>query len=146
MDWKREAIDMLRNYPAMQVSLATLPEELNRLEAEATGLRSSMGGEDCVAGGRSEPDDRLISNLVKREMVKSNIETARRHVEIVKQGLAVLDEDERRILDLMFVHRERGNIDRLCEELDIENPPGVYKRKDKALRKFTIALYGITES
>ena len=46
----------------------------------------------------------------------------------------------------MFIHRGKGNVERLCEELNIENPPGVYKRKDRALRKFTLAMYGVTES
>lgn len=146
MDWKREAAEMLRNYPAMQMSLITLPQELERLESEATALGSSLGGSGRVAGGRGEPDDRIVSNMVKRELVKSNLEIARRHIEIVENGLSVLDDDERLILDLMFIHKARGNVDRLCSELDIENPPGVYKRKDKALRHFTIALYGITES
>lgn len=137
---------MLRNYPAMLASLASLPQELERLKAETTALRSALGGREHVAGSRGGPDDRIISNMVKREMLKGNLEIARRHVDIVERGLSVLDDGERLLLDRMFIHREKGNIDRLCAELDIENPPGVYKRKDKALRRFTLALYGVTET
>lgn len=146
MDWKREAADMLRNYEVMQISLITLPEELERLDREATALKSSMNGGEPVVGGRGDPDDRIISNMVRREGIKANIELAQIHVRLVDKGLSALDDDERLILDRMFIHRAQGNVDRLCQELDIENPPGVYKRKDKALRRFTLALYGRTES
>lgn len=36
-------------------------------------------------------------------------------------------------------------MDRLCEELGLEKAT-VYRRRDAALRHFTLALYGVTES
>ena len=42
------------------------------------------------------------------------------------------------------IHPAQGNVDRLCEELGIEKAM-VYRRKEFALRKFTIALYGAVE-
>lgn len=146
MDWKREAIDMLKNYPAQRMSLAMLPGELERLELERSALRSSLGEGEHVTGGGGEVGDKLLSNIVKRDEIKKNLELAQRRVRMVEKGLSVLDEEERRILELMFIHRGKGNVERLCEELNIENPPGVYKRKDRALRKFTLAMYGVTES
>ncbi|MCD7860112.1 MAG: hypothetical protein LUH51_08170 [Firmicutes bacterium] len=38
-----------------------------------------------------------------------------------------------------------GNVDRLCGDLACEQST-VYRKRDKALRHFTIALYGLTES
>lgn len=87
----------------------------------------------------------MLSNIAHREELARTLKQARAWVEIVDAGLAVLDEGERLVLERFYIYRTRGSIDRLCEELGILNPAGVYKRKDKALRHFTIALYGITE-
>ena len=73
MDWKREAIDMLKNYPAQRMSLATLPGELERLELERSALRSSLGEGEHVTGGGGEVGDKLLSNIVKRDEIKKNL-------------------------------------------------------------------------
>lgn len=60
-------------------------------------------------------------------------------------GLAVLDGEERLVLERFYIHRAKGNVERLCDELHLEKSR-VYELKDKALRHFTIALYGLTET
>lgn len=145
MDWKREASEMLREYEAMRKSLSTLPGELARLELERTALQSSAGGGEPVIGGHGSSEDRIISNMMKREAAEKNLELARAHVALVEKGLSVLDEEERVALDLMIVNRTKGNVDRLCERWSVEKTE-VYRRKDKALRTFTLALYGATET
>ena len=60
-------------------------------------------------------------------------------------ALAVLDEEERHILDRFYIHRANGNVERLCDELHVEVAT-VYRRRDKALRHFTLALYGVVET
>ena len=60
-------------------------------------------------------------------------------------ALAVLTDEDRLVLDRFYIHPMRGNVDRLRGELGLEDERSVYKRKDKALRRFTVALYGICE-
>ena len=43
-----------------------------------------------------------------------------------------------------YMHPERGNVERLCGELGLEKS-AVYDRREKALRRFTLALYGGSE-
>ena len=38
---------------------------------------------------------------------------------------------------------EKGSVERLCSELGLESS-SVYRKRDKALRRFTVALYGST--
>ena len=66
-------------------------------------------------------------------------------VEIVDGGLAVLDDEERLVLYMCFIHKVKAPTYELSERLHIE-PRAVYKRRDKALRRFTLALYGALES
>lgn len=144
MDWKREAIDKLRSYEAKRTALTTIPEEIRRLEEDAAGIRAADMDRDPVSGGGSAREDRLLSNIVHRQELGLALRQARDWVGIVEAGLAVLDPEERRILDRFYIHRARGNVERLCEELAVEQAT-VYRRRDKALRRFTLALYGVTE-
>lgn len=87
----------------------------------------------------------MLSNIVHREELERALEQAKLWVDIVDGGLGVLDDEERLVLDRFYIHRARGNIDRLCEELGRAKSV-VYDRRDAALRKFTIALYGCVEN
>ena len=63
----------------------------------------------------------------------------------VDKALSVLDDEERLVLDRFYIHRTKDSVGELCDRLNLEKT-AVYDRREKALRHFTIALYGITES
>lgn len=143
MNWKHEAIDKLKGYEAHKAALISIPEEIERLESAAHSIRSATADGTAVSGGGNKREDMLLSNIVLREELDRKLEQAKLWVSVVDRSLGVLDADERRVLDLMYIHRQPGSIERLCSELNIEQA-SVYRRRDVALRKVTIALYGIT--
>lgn len=145
MDWKREAMDKLRCYEAKAHSFELSKNELRRLEMEMTSIRSASADGTAVHGGGSGREDAMINNIVRREELKHAMSEARLWVKSVEGALSVLDKDERHILDMFYIHRARGNVDRLCCELHVEKAT-VYRRKDSALRHFTLALYGAVET
>lgn len=145
MDWKYEAIDKLRGYEAHQRALENIPDELARLESSFVSIRSARTDGTPVQGGGSGREDAMLSNIVHRQELERTLEQAKLWVATVDNGLSVLDAESRRLLEMMYIHRAKGNVDRLCDTLCIEKAQ-VYRRRDKALRLFTIALYGITES
>lgn len=141
MNWKFEAIEKLKEYTARKNALVTIPEEITRLEEAAQSIRSAAADATPVQGGGSTREDMLLSNIVHREELQRRLSDAKRWVKAVDRGLAVLTADERLILDRFYIHPMRGYVDRLCEEFCIEKT-AVYKRKDAAIEKFTLALYG----
>lgn len=145
MDWKREAVDKLRCYAARRAALAAIPEEIRRLEEDAAGIRAADLDRDPVSGGGSAREDRLLSNIAHREELARALKQARAWVALVERGLAVLDPDERMVLHTMYMRRAKGGVERLCEELHVEVAT-VYRRRDEALRRFTLALYGTVET
>lgn len=145
MNWKFEAIEKLKEYTARKNAIASIPEEIKRLEKDAQRIRAASTDATPVQGGGSAREDMLLSNIVHREELQRRLSDARRWVEIVEGGLAVLADDDRLVLDRFYIHPMRGNVDRLCDELAVEKA-AVYKRKEKALRRFTVALYGAAES
>lgn len=144
--WKYKAIDKLKDYQAQKAALLNIPDEIARLESEARSIHSATADGTPVKGGGSGREDRLLSNIVKREECKAMLERAKYAVRMVDRGLSVLDQDERYILDTMYIMSEKGRISRLAEKYGLEDDRSVYKRADKALRHFTIAMYGATES
>jgi len=51
MNWKREAIDKLKNYEAHKLALESLPKEIRRLESAYTGIRSATTDGTPISGG-----------------------------------------------------------------------------------------------
>lgn len=142
MNWKYEAIDKLKGYDAHKAALISIPEEIQRLESAARSIRSATSDGTAVSGGGNKREDMLLSNIVLREELERQLEQAKQWVSVVDRSLGVLDADERRVLDLMYIHRQPGSIERLCSELSIEKT-SVYRYRDTALHKFTTAMYGV---
>lgn len=140
MNWKTEAVDKLKQYDAMRCSLDTIPQELQRLQLQAQSLRSLDLSSPAVRTGNHH-DDALINNLVHREELERTLHQAALWVSQVEKALTVLTLDERMVLDKMYIKQEQDAVDKLCQEL-CRDTPTIYRRRDKALRKFTLALYG----
>ena len=144
--WKYKAIDKLKDYSAQKAALQNLLEEIARLESEACSIKSATGDGTPVKGGGSGREDRLLSNIVKREEHKAMLHRATLAVRQVERGLNVLTGEERHLLDVMYIINEKGRADRLMEELGLAEESSLYKRVNKALLRFTIAMYGATEN
>lgn len=144
MNWKFEAIEKLKQYEAKKRSLQNIPEEIKRLEAAMQSIRSATADGNPVQGGGSGREDMYLSNIVQREELERSLDLAKRWVKLVDAGLELLSDEERKVLDRFYINPAKGNVDRLCEELQIEKS-AVYDRRNKALYRFTISLYGCCE-
>lgn len=120
---KKEAVRRLRNYDAQCRAAENLREELQQLTF------------DQVTGTLSD------SHLKDRRHLRQRL----RQIQVMKlqveRGLSVLTPQQRLILELMDICREKGNSDKLCQLLECELAT-VYRRRTKALEKFTQALFG----
>lgn len=145
MDWKQEAIDKLRNYEARRADMEVILRDLERLEAAYTGIRAArLDGMPRSGSSASNREEDMVGSITRRDDLKRKLTEARLWVEIVEGGLSVLDDEERLVLDRFYIHRAKGNVGELCERLNVEQAT-VYRKRDIALRRFTIALYGPLE-
>ena len=145
MNWKKEAIEKLKEYNARKQAITSIPMEIAQLESAVRGIRSASADGVAISGGGSGREDMLLSNICKREELKRSLATAKVWVAQVEDAMSVLNQEERLVLDRFYINPARGNVDRLCGELNVEKPT-IYRRKDDALRHFTICLYGCTEN
>lgn len=144
MNWKTEAADKLRKYDAMRRAIQNIPEELKRLELAARSIQGTRADATGVKGGGYR-EDALIDNLVHRQELQNALEQAKLWVCTTDRALSALSQEEKQVLQRMLIYPERGGIARLCEELECEQS-SVYRKRDRALHKFTIALYGTAEA
>lgn len=145
MNWKYEAIDKLKGYEAHRRALENIPREIKRLEGAFVSIRSATTDATPVFGGGSAREDAMLSNIAHREELDRTLKQAKAWVKMVDAGLEVLDDEERLVLERFYIYRAKGNVDWLCDKLCVEKAT-VYRRRDTALRHFTIALYGVTEN
>lgn len=145
MNWKNEAIEKLEQYGARRQSLQNIPKEIAQLESANTNIRGITCDSSHVKRSGSGSEDILLSNIMKREELRWALEQAQHWVGLVESGLSVLSDEERSILEAFYIRSEKGAANRLAEELAMDVKT-VYRKKDAALRRFTIALCGCVES
>lgn len=145
MDWKSAAIQRLKDYEARKKAVRLLEEQLANLESQFTAIRGAKtDGEPVRGGDGNRREDMLLSNIVLRSELAENKKIAEREIVITEKGLAALSDEERRILEVFYISRPYNHILRLCEALSVEKSE-VYRRKNAALDKFTIACYGVVK-
>jgi len=88
-----------------------------------------------------------LSNQIKalEEELGRRLEESRLWVKTVNDAFGVLTDEERLVLDRFYIHRTKGGVGSLCAELGVEQSTA-YRKRDSALRHFTLALYGATET
>lgn len=145
MDWRKMSIDRLKDYENRKQALELIPEQIKTLEMNFTSIRSASSDSTPVKGGSgNKREDALINNIAKREELERNLAIAENEVRITETALATLTEEEKIVLHKFFISRPRNHIDKLCEQLAYEKTR-VYEIKDNALRKFTMACYGVID-
>lgn len=145
MNWKREAAELLKDYGALKESLVALEEQIAHLESDYKSLKSARADGTPVKGGGNGREDALLTNIVQRDELCKNLEAAKLRVKQVDRGLSVLNDTQRKVLERFYIYRVSGFVDKLCDELNVEQAT-VYRIKNEALRRFTLATYGRTES
>ena len=144
MNWKAEAKEKLRRYDAMRLATINIPEELEHLELDAQAIRSAKVDGDVVSGGGSKREEALINNIIERQELLWTLQQAQLWLKTTDRALSILSKDEKLLLHRLYIYPEMGALERLCKELGMETS-SVYRRRDKALKHFTLAYYGIAE-
>ena len=143
MNWKYESMEELREYEAKRTAVESIPEEILQIKAQMVKLGGSSSSTP-VKGGGSQWEDKQINLIVKLDKLDTSLTLSKDWVAKVERGLAILNAEERLVLNRFYISPAKGNVDRLCGDLHLEKS-AVYERRDKALRKYTLARYGCVE-
>jgi len=143
MDYKETAIKRLREYESRVVSIENLRQQLEALRTEQTAIRSASTDSEPVSGTLgSRREDAMIFNIMKQDALRTNLKIAQHEIAVTERGFASLPDDAKTVLDIFYIHHHP--IKDVCEEMHIEKTT-LYRKKDAALRAFTMACFGIVD-
>ena len=141
MNWKKEAQEKLHRYEAMRLATLNIPDEIARLEIDAGSIRSARTDSTPVSGGGNRREDALLNNIVHRQELTRALQQAQLWLNSTARALSTLSNEQKQILHRIYICPQEDAIRRLCLELGLEQS-SVYRKRDIALRRFTIAYYG----
>ena len=144
MNWKQEAKEKLRRYDAMRLATINIPQELERLEIDAQSIRSAKLDSTAVNSGGNRKEDALLNNILQRQELMWTLQQAQLWLQATDRALTALTNQEKQILHRLYIYPEKGGLEQLCTELEMETS-SIYRRRDRALKRFTLAFYGIDE-
>lgn len=145
MNWKNEAMDRLRQYDAVRLALRNIPQEIQRLEAASTAIAGARTDGCAILSGGSRREEAVLDNLMSRQELQWQLEQTQSWLSCMDRALSFLTGEEKLVLQRFYIHPEKGSVERLCSELGVESS-SVYRKRDKALRRFATALYGNVEA
>ena len=145
LNWSTFAVQRLRDYEDRKTATENIREQIKNLEEKFTSIRAATTDGIPVQGGNeNRREEMLIHNISTREELKNNLDIITREIAITEKGLAALTDEEKHILTRFFILRGKGYVERLCDELYVSKTR-LYQKKDAALKKFTMACYGVVE-
>lgn len=144
-NWCIFAIQRLKDYEDRKTAVDNITEQISVLNDKFTAIRSATTDSTPVQGGNeNRREQMLIHNISTREELQKSLDLTKKELAITEKGLAALTETERKILTRFYINRSKGHVDRLCDELYVSKTE-LYRQKDEALKRFTMACYGIVE-
>lgn len=145
LNWSVFSVQKLRDYEDRKTAVENITEQIKALEQRFTAIRSATTDGTPVQGGNeNKREEMLIRNIAEREELKNNLDIITREIAVTEKALDTLTEEERLILRRFFILRQKGYVERLCDELFVSKTR-LYQKKETALKKFTLACYGIVE-
>ena len=135
MDWKICAADDLRRYKQMKIGVLNSKDRIRLISATAASPKSSLDKDNPARNSD------LINAIVEKERLRSNIKSAEKLLSIIERGLNSLNEEDRKILEKFYMSDSPSKIAFLSDEFGYE-PRSLYRKRERALAKFTLAMYG----
>lgn len=132
---------LLNSYTGSLAALDTLPDQIRILELGFASIRSATTDQTPVQGGGNKREEALNSNILKREELERRLEHAQLTVRIVERAMETLNNEDRRLLEIKYIYRQRNATERLRREYCFADKRSVYKIVDRALERFALAAY-----
>lgn len=141
MNYRKWLIEDLQNLDRQRASIENMKEQLAALEAEYSAIKVTNYNKMPSGSGDNVQEEKLLTNIAKRDEIEANLRATVLHVEYMDKLIAQLTETESRIVQRMFVKREKYAADNLATELGYETAQ-IYRLKNQALTHLAQLRHG----
>lgn len=139
--WKMKCKADLFNLRKNEAAILSIPEEINMERERMTSIKSASTGTAPVQGGGTSYEERMNNSIVTIDALKDKLLFAEKDVKLTRQALAILTAEEQRILEVLYIDKQKNGAQRLCDELGIIDETTVWKKATRALSSYCTARY-----
>lgn len=145
LDKRNAAINALKDYEGMNYIIQTAPSEIAATQECMTGI-GGLALSDMPKGPHNPhaAEDRIVKAMDSISLLNERYRRAEEYVAWFLPAWQMLSEQERFVLSRFYMDDESKQVDsvgEICERFHIERT-SAYKRKDRALSRLTLLLYG----
>lgn len=156
MDMRNVVKDLLYNLANDEESILRMKEELKSLEAQFCAIRAARTDGTPVSGGNSGRNDWMENNMQQREYLEWRIKEKETRTKSIREaingheagdGVEALEgmtEEQKRILDVFFIHKRTNAADDLAAEFN-QDRSTIFRKQRAALSELTRRMYGGNE-
>ena len=144
MNWTKNAQDDLENYKYKKASIDNLQIRIAEIEASMDGLKSQDMTIERIQGG--EHGDALLSLIDEKTRLENNLKSVLDFINGIERGMKSLTVEETTVLEAAYINgRQSGRyVEAVCEQINYCDRK-VDNIRREALRKFTMARYGVSD-
>lgn len=148
MDYIREAVEYLKSYKDMKISLKNLKDEIRELGLEIPGDTAISFSDMPGGSGPHLPDDKIINKMCRLEQAKEEYIATKKKLEKMDKIIAKLsyggNKCYEKVLRMWYIDNgdKKPDAEEIAKELNYTERH-VYRIKGIALRKFAIQLHGV---
>lgn len=116
-------------------------DEIATLQEQLTSIKGAKMDGMPVHGGTNSRENWLVNTLCRIDRLKAEAQYAESKAQLTRKALDTLDYDERRILEVLYVDKQKYGAERLCEELGYESR-AIWRKRETALKDYDRARHG----
>lgn len=139
--WKFKCKTDLYNLRKNEAAIESIPNDIALERERMTAIKSACTDSTPVQGGGSSYDDRLNNSICLIDLLTANLHFAEKEVELTCKALDKLADEERRILEVLYIDHQKNGAERLCEELNIKEEATIWKKAMRALESYCTVRY-----
>ncbi len=140
MDYRIFSKQLLRSKRQTEVACRNLEDEIYMLEESKTSMGNAHQSAPTRGGG-TKFEDRLVKLICICDDLRGRKKNMETNLRCIERGMSALSPMERELLDIFYINGERNSAEIAVERFHKERST-IYRELDKALTKFTEALYG----
>lgn len=145
LDKRNAVINALKDYASMNHIVQTAPSEIAATQEGMTSI-GSPALSDMPKGPRDPhaAENRIVQAMDAASLLNERYERAAEYMAWFLPAWRELSESERFVLRCFYMDDESRQVDsvgEICERFHIERT-SAYKKKDRALSRLTLLLYG----
>jgi len=144
LDKKAAAVEAMKDYTAMKFIILDHEEDTEEVREKMTSIRSSAPTGVPHNTNPKAGETRLAAQIDEIDVLKERYRSAAEYMAWFKPAWDELSEDELFVLTEFYLNNDGSreeSISNICDRFTIERT-SAYKKKDRALAKLTVLLYG----